>query len=130
MRDTGEGTAVGDRRRERGEMGEQGCRPERGGRKWHPPPRTSSLSSQEWEAGHPVPVPIYKGRKDRPCGLEETTTSPAPSCPRGPEGSKWGDHTPLGRSPLRGMHPPTSPGVPPAELGHWSQPRLPDSSHS
>lgn len=107
MRDTGEGTAVGDRQtqRERGEMGEQGCRPERGGRKWHPPPQTSSLSSQEWEAGRPVPVPVYEGRKERPCGLEETMTSPAPSCPRGPEGSKWGDHTPLGRSPLCGMPP-------------------------
>lgn len=103
----GRGRCGGETDTQREERWGNGAVGQRGGRKWRPPPtpRTCSLSSQEQKAGRPVPVPVYKGRKDRPCGLE-TTTSPAPSCRvalRGQSGG--GGHTPLGTGLLRGMLP-------------------------
>ena len=105
MRDTGERAGVGEtdtQREERWGTGAAGQREEEVAP--HPQPRTCSLSSQEQKAGRPVPVPVYKGRKDRPCGLE-TTTSPAPSCRVALRGQSGGGHTPLGTGLLRGMLP-------------------------
>lgn len=98
---------------ETGGMGEGGlqerwgkgaCRPEVG-EEQAPPPWTSPMTPQEWEAGRPVPVPISVGREDSPCGLEEETpTSAAPSWapsplrPHHPGGWKQG-HSPSGTAP-------------------------------
>lgn len=96
-----------------------------------PPPHTPDMLSQlpGAEGWAPCPCARLQGKK-RQTMWPRDHDQPSSQLPSGPEGSKWGGgaHT-LGDRPPPWYAPP-SPGVPPAELGQWSQSWLPDSSHS
>lgn len=131
MRDTGEGTALGDRQtqRERRDGGTGLQARER--REEVAPPSPDVLSQLPGVGGWaPCPRAHLQGKKRQDhVGSRKPRPAQLPAAQVALRGQSGGTTRPWGEAPSV-ARPPTLPGVPPAELGHCSQPRLPDSSHS